>query len=186
VIKFNANIIKTVRDVQEVICNEILGRKYGKDMSTLQIIRLLEEEKIKRKYVLYIEEVEIILEQKTNIFTEDFFCLFSNHKLNIMMLGISNTIDALAKYSKSISVNLNDIKNTVFQPYPLENIVKIMKEKLELIHDKFGFKIVANDKVLNFIAAKIENLKKGDVRIVLEFLRELANTVLPKKIDEDS
>lgn len=69
VIKFNANIIKTVRDVQEVICTEILGRKFGKDMSTLQIIRLLEEEKIKRKYVLYIEEVEIILEQKTNIFT---------------------------------------------------------------------------------------------------------------------
>lgn len=30
-----------------------------------------------------------------------------------------------------------------------------MKEKLDLIHDKFGFKILANDKVLNFIAAKI-------------------------------
>ncbi len=95
------------------------------------------------------------MEQKTNIFTEDFFCLFANPKLNIMMLGISNTIDALAKYSKSISVNLNEIKNTVFEPYTLESIVKILKEKLDLIHGKFGFKIVANEKVLNFIAAKI-------------------------------
>jgi hypothetical protein len=72
-----------------------------------------------------------------------------------MMLGISNTIDALAKYSKSISVNLNEIKNTVFEPYSLENIVKIMKEKMDLIHEKFGFKILTNEKVLNFIAAKI-------------------------------
>ena len=51
-------------------------------MSTLQIIRLLEEQKEKNKYVIYIEEVEIILEQKTNIFTEDFFCLFSNPKIS--------------------------------------------------------------------------------------------------------
>jgi len=36
-----------------------------------------------------------------------------------MMLGISNTIDAMAKYSKSISVNLNEIKNVVFEPYTL-------------------------------------------------------------------
>lgn len=124
-------------------------------MSTLQIIRHLEEQKIKRKYVIYIEEVEIILEQKTNIFTEDFFCLFSNPKLNIMMLGISNTIDALAKYSKSISVNLNEIKNIVFEPYPVENIVKIIKEKLEIIRERFNFNIITSDKVLNFIAAKI-------------------------------
>ena len=38
-------------------------------MSTVQILRIFEEEKIKHKYVLYIEEVEIILDQKTNIFT---------------------------------------------------------------------------------------------------------------------
>lgn len=58
-----------------------------------------------------------------------------------------------------------------------------MKEKLETVHDSFGFNIVASDKVLNFIAAKIENLKKGDVRIVLEFLRSLANTLIPKKAE---
>ncbi len=141
--------------MQEIICKEILDMKFGNNMSTMQIIRHLEEQKVKRKYVLYIEEVEIILEQKTNIFTEDFFCLFSNTKLNLMMLGISNTIDALAKYSKSISVNLNEIKNIVFQPYAIENIVKIIKEKLEIIRERFGFNIITNDKVLNFIAAKI-------------------------------
>lgn len=43
------------------------------------------------------------------------------------MLGVSNTIDALAKYSKNIAVNLNEIKNVVFEPYKVENIVDIMK-----------------------------------------------------------
>lgn len=71
--------------------------------------------------------MEIILEQKTNIFTEDFFMLFSNPKINIMMLGISNTIDAMAKYSKNICINLNEIKNIVFEPYSHETIVKIIK-----------------------------------------------------------
>lgn len=61
--------------------------------------------------------MEIILEQKTNIFTEDFFQLFSNPNLNLMMIGVSNTIDALAKYSKNIALNLNEIKNIVFEPY---------------------------------------------------------------------
>jgi hypothetical protein len=57
--------------------------------------------------VLYIEEIEVILEQKTNIFTEDFFKLFSNLKIDIMLLGISNTIDAMVKYSKNIALNIN-------------------------------------------------------------------------------
>ena len=86
-------------------------------MSTTQIIRELEEKKTKTKYVLYIEEIEVILEQKTNIFTEDFFKLFSNPKIDIMLLGISNTIDAMVKYSKNIALNINEIKNIVFKPY---------------------------------------------------------------------
>ncbi len=72
-----------------------------------------------------------------------------------MMLGISNTIDAMAKYSKSIAINLNEIKNVVFQPYTLEDIVKIMKEKIDFVESNYGFKIIATDKVLNFAAAKI-------------------------------
>jgi Cdc6-like AAA superfamily ATPase len=43
------------------------------------------------------------------------------------MLGISNAIDAMAKYSKNICINLNEIKNIVFEPYSHETIVKIIK-----------------------------------------------------------
>lgn len=83
------------------------------------------------------------------------------------MLGVSNTIDALAKYSKNIAVNLNEIKNVVFEPYKVENIVDIMKQKLAMVNDMFGIKIDAPEKVLKFIAGKMENIKKGDIRIVL-------------------
>jgi hypothetical protein len=42
-----------------------------------------------------------------------------------------------------------------------------MKEKLGTVESKFNFKIIASDKVLKFIAGKMESLKKGDIRIVL-------------------
>ena len=41
VIRFNANIIKTVKDVQDIICSQMLGLKKGCTMSTVQIIRML-------------------------------------------------------------------------------------------------------------------------------------------------
>ena len=56
-----------------------------------------------------------------------------------------------------------------------------MKQKLAVVYDMFGFKIDAPEKVLKFIAGKMENIKKGDIRIVLQFLRELAKSVLPNK-----
>ena len=37
----------------------------------------------------------MLFKQKANIFTEDFLNIFSNPKLNLMLIGISNTIDAL-------------------------------------------------------------------------------------------
>lgn len=42
IIRFNANIIKTVRDVQEIICDKMLEIKLGNKLSTAQIIRYLE------------------------------------------------------------------------------------------------------------------------------------------------
>lgn len=42
-----------------------------------------------------------------------------------------------------------------------------MKQKLAVVNDMFGFKIDAPQKVLKFIAGKMENVKKGDIRIVL-------------------
>jgi len=36
-----------------------------------------------------------------------------------------------------------------------------------MVNDMFGIKIDAPEKVLKFIAGKMENIKKGDIRIVL-------------------
>lgn len=44
-----------------------------------------------------------------------------------MLLGVSNTIDSIAAYSKNIAVDLKEIKNIVFEPYTRDHIVEIMK-----------------------------------------------------------
>jgi hypothetical protein len=50
-------------------------------------------------------------------------------------------------------------------------MINIIQEKLTEIEDRTGFKIIIAEKIMKNIAAKMENLKKGDIRKVLEFLK---------------
>ena len=43
-----------------------------------------------------------------------------------MLIGVSNTIDTLTKYSKSIAINIKEIKNIVFEPYEKDHVMKII------------------------------------------------------------
>ena len=40
------------------------------------------------------------------------------------------------------------------------------------------------DRTLNYAAGKLTNMKKGDIRIVLQFLKDTASAVLPKSSSE--
>lgn len=50
-----------------------------------------------------------------------------------MLLGISNTIDAVEKYGSKMNVNIYDIKNIVFHPYKLIEMVTIIEDKIKEI-----------------------------------------------------
>ena len=81
----------------------------------------------------------------------------------------------MVKYSKNIVVDLNQIKNVVFEPYTRENIIEIMKIKFKEIEKKTQFTITVSDRALTFAASQLDKVKKGDMRIVLEFLKNLVN-----------
>lgn len=65
------------------------------------------------------------------MFSDDFFSLFSNRKFSILLIGISNTIDTLEKYSERLKVRIPDITNIVFKPYNEVQIIAIMESKLK-------------------------------------------------------
>jgi len=56
--------------------------------------------------------------------------LFGRKNIKLILIGISNTIDTLQKYSSKFSFKIQDIDNVVFSPYSCEHISEIMKDKL--------------------------------------------------------
>lgn len=63
--------------------------------------------------------------------TEDFFDIFTNRNLKIVMLGISNTIDALEKYCEKLKINVSEVTNIVFNPYTVEQLKEIIIDRLD-------------------------------------------------------
>ena len=92
-------------------------------MTTFKVINELEKDKTKtQKCILYVEEVELFLSSHKEMLTEDFFDIFTNRNLRIVMVGISNTIDALEKYCEKININVSEVTNIVFNPYTVEQL----------------------------------------------------------------
>lgn len=135
------------------------------------LLSLLAKEEIKKTYVVYIEEIELLFRAAPTPFTEDFMKLFQKKGLPIILIGISNTIDALQKYSGKFSFKIHEIDNVIFPPYTAEQIAEIMKDKIEQVRVTTGLDICVPEKLLRFASQKLEALKKGDFRICLEFLK---------------
>lgn len=137
------------------------------------MLRELEEVKYNKDCVVCIEEIELLFKSAPGIVSEDFLTLFQKKSVNLVLVGISNTIDTLQKYSGKYSFKVSEIENVVFAPYKAEHIMAIMQDKLALVRQKFSLDLAFPDKLLKFAAQKLETLKKGDFRICLEFLKEV-------------
>lgn len=93
--------------------------------------------------------------------------------MNLILVGISNTIDTLQKYSGKYSFKVSEIENIVFAPYRTEHIMAILQDKISHLKGKFNITVDFPEKLLKFSSQKLETLKKGDFRICLEFLKEV-------------
>ena len=66
---------------------------------------------------MYIEEIELLFKAPPSAISEDFLTLFLKKSANLVLLGISNTINTLQRYSSKYSFNIGEIENVVFEPY---------------------------------------------------------------------
>lgn len=57
------------------------------------------------------------------------------------MVGVSNTIDTLQKYSGKYSFKVSDIENVVFAPYRAEHIAGLLGEKLAQVGERFDLNV---------------------------------------------
>jgi len=103
--------------------------------------------------------------------------LFSNKQLNINLIGVSNSIDALEKYNEKVC-SLYHVKNIVFAPYDYETLKKIILDRLSELNERCQIRIDIVDKLLNYVTRKLVLLTKGDMRLVNDFIKELASTVI--------
>ncbi len=70
-------------------------------------------------------------------------------------MGISNTADALQKYSGKYSFKVSEIENVVFAPYRAEQISATIKDKLEHIALSYKIEVIFDDKLLRFASQKL-------------------------------
>lgn len=69
----------------------------------------------------------------------------------------------------------------MFTPYGQDEIGWIIRDKVVQIKQKYGIEFDFDEKLLKFAAKKLENLTKGDLRMVNEFLKELISTTMTEE-----
>ena len=105
IINLNANLIKNLTQVQSILSEALLQEKPEKQLSTFQLLCELEEHP-PEPCILYIEEIQLLLKCFPDLFSQEFFSLFSQKKIKLMLIGISNTIDTLEKYAQRLKIKI--------------------------------------------------------------------------------
>lgn len=94
-----------------------------------------------------------------NGYVDDYSCefltLFTKKELNLGLIGVSNTIDALEKFNAKVYSSLYDIKNLVFSPYSQDVISLIIEDKLKMTRQRFSFAFEITEKLLKYAARKL-------------------------------
>lgn len=67
----------------------------------------------------------------------------------------------------------------------MDEIKSIIEEKIEAVSKKTGIKLDMGEKLIKYSVNKINEMKKGDMRMVFEFMRALSRHIFPK-IDSTS
>lgn len=105
IIKMNANIVKTLAEVQVKIAEKLLGETAA--VTAPQIILELQKAQYKQTCIVYIEEIEVLFKSEPTPITEDFLRLFQKKSVNLILIGISNSIDVIQKSSLKYSFKIN-------------------------------------------------------------------------------
>ena len=71
-------------------------------------------------------------------------------------------------------------KMVVFETYSAEEMGRILREKIEQADLYLGLKLGIDEKLVKFVINKIEANKKGDVRILIEFIKILLFDIMKK------
>ena len=122
--------------------------------------------------IVFVDEVDNLFEKQNNI--SEMLEIFKFAKMkssNLIFIGVSNTIDLIIKLNEKYKLATN-IQNIVFQPYKWNQIFEILitrlkksisNEKINEIFDEFGLK---------YCAKKIQSIKGGDIRCVLDIIKK--------------
>jgi Cdc6-like AAA superfamily ATPase len=97
----------------------------------------------------------VALNSYVDDYSSEFLTLFSKKELNLGLIGVSNTIDALEKYNAKVFFSLYEIRNLVFSPYDLDTISMIIENKLNEIKERFDFRFEITSKLLKFASRKL-------------------------------
>ena len=81
---------------------------------------------------------------------------------------------------------MQEVKNLVFTPYNQQTLSWIIFDRLQQLRDRCQINIEISDKLMRYLARKLQNLTKGDLRMVNEFVREMVAAVLNEQETPDS
>ena len=83
--------------------------------------------------VIYIEEIEVLFKHSSPENIENFFEVFTDKKKNLILVGITNTINFEFNLEEKLQKSLPGMKSIMFVPYNVEQMEEIMKTKVHRI-----------------------------------------------------
>ena len=88
--------------------------------------------------------------------------------------------------SSKYNLTLPTFKNIVFSPYKIEEIKKIITDRIEEVGKSLEYHIQFDEIALKYAATKLSNVKGGDVRFVLEQVKLIMAKALDESLEKDN
>lgn len=206
-ISLNATSCKNVNELAAEILNHIpnnpklregLSGKNSKTLSMFHMKTLLRLHCSNTTILIFLDEIDHALQNSSKEEIESFLTIFrrENNGPNLGLIGASNRIDLIFELKAQNKLSLTTIENVVFKPYTNDEISDILKRR---IHEAFECdenfewdnlnstelkEMVEDNFVLNFVAKKVTNNKKSDVRQAFDLCRKVLSEKLNHAVEE--
>lgn len=72
----------------------------------------------------------------------------------------------MERYCDRLKIKAKQIKNIVFNPYTVQQIKEIIIDRMKQVEKVLGVQVKLEEKLARFIANKINEMKKGDMRLL--------------------
>lgn len=172
--------IKSIQNLYKAVLSEMISNNIDSNLSlprrcTKESLQKLIEStitSIKKHLILVLDEIDQIettIKSSSDIYKLFEFPYLPNSKL--ILIGIANSLDFTDRLLPRLELKPEYKPKVVkFLPYTKDDIINIIKDRLESVQQKHGNCVIIDERALMLCATKVASAN-GDIRKVLDICR---------------